>query len=188
MMKELWDQFEAWLTVHWPDGLASLNPPATDEELALLEDALGAKLPEDFSECLRVHNGQSDSAGGLFDNSKFLSTGAILEEWKVWKDLLDSGEFEGIHSEPEDGIKSDWWNASWIPMTHNGCGDHYCIDLAPARGGHRGQVITMWHDMLERRVQAKTFGEWFQNYVAAVINGEYTYAADFGGLVKKGQA
>ncbi|RYE42992.1 MAG: molybdenum cofactor biosynthesis protein MoeA [Hyphomicrobiales bacterium] len=187
-MNELWQKFEDWLSVHWPDGLASLNPPATDEEISTLEEALGAELPHGFVSCLKIHNGQSESAGGLFDNSEFLSTSAILDQWKVWKELLDSGDFNGIESVPEDGIRRDWWNALWIPFTHNGGGDHYCLDLAPAKGGQVGQIITMWHDMAERELQDTSFEAWFENYVIAVTSGEYTYSEDFGGLVHKDHA
>lgn len=187
-MNDLWKQFENWLSAHWPEGLAALNPPATDEEIGSLEEALGVKLPADFISCLKIHNGQSESAGGLFDNSEFLSTSAILDQWKVWKDLLDSGDFDGIESEPEEGIRSDWWNARWIPFTHNGGGDHYCIDLAPDAGGEVGQIITMWHDMGERELQEGSFDAWFRKYVSAVLAGEYTYSEDFGGLVHKDNA
>ena len=119
-MNELWKHFEAWLSVHWPDGLATLNPPAADEEIAALERALGGKLPRDYIDCLKVHNGQSDEAGGLFDGSEFLSASGVLRQWKVWKDLLDSGSFEGIHSEPQQGIRNAWWNVLWVPFTHDG--------------------------------------------------------------------
>ncbi len=187
-MNDLWKQLENWLSVHWPDGLASLNPPATDQDISSLLNALGTNLPEDFIACLKIHNGQSNIAGGLFDNSEFLSTGAIVEQWTVWKELLDSGDFDGIESEPEEGIRSDWWNAGWIPITHNGGGDHYCMDLAPDKGGQSGQVITMWHDMAERRIEEKSFGEWFRKYVLAVVSGQYTYSEDFGGLVQKDDA
>jgi cell wall assembly regulator SMI1 len=186
--RALWNQFEAWLAEHWPDGLAALNGPATETEIVELEDALGVRLPSDFAACLRIHNGQSDTAGGLFDNSEFLSTRAILEQWKVWKDLLDSGEFKGIESEPQSGIRNDWWHQKWIPITHNGGGDHYCIDLAPTAEGHCGQVITMWHDMAEREVQASSFHEWLDRYVRAVLSGRYVYSDDFGGLVRADHA
>ena len=187
-MKDLWIQLENWLSAHWPSGLAELNPPATDQEIASLEAALGVSLPKDFVDCLKVHNGQSPTSGGLFDGSEFLSCAAIQGQWSVWKDLLDSGEFDGIESEPQEGIRSDWWNARWIPFTHNGGGDHLCIDLAPGEGGHVGQVITMWHDMGERAVQAKSFRAWFSEYVAAVVAGDYVYSDDYGGLVHKDDA
>ena len=182
-MNELWKHFEAWLSVHWPDGLATLNPPAADEEIAALERALGGKLPRDYIDCLKVHNGQSDEAGGLFDGSEFLSASGVLRQWKIWKDLLDSGSLEGIHCEPQQGIRNDWWNVLWIPFTHDGGGNHYCLDLAPAEGGEVGQVITMWHDMGARELQGRSFEAWFREYVSAVLAGRYTYSEDFGGLV-----
>ncbi|WP_218943746.1 SMI1/KNR4 family protein [Pseudoduganella albidiflava] len=182
-LNENWAALEAWLGKNWPEGLQDLNPPASAEEIEALEAALGVRLPGDFVDFLKVHNGQKGNAGGLFDNSEFLSTGAILEQWTVWKDLLDSGEFQGIESDPASGIRSDWWHARWIPFTHNGGGDHYCLDLAPAPGGIDGQVITMWHDMGTREVEAAGIRPWFARYVDAVLAGKYAYSDDFGGLV-----
>jgi len=180
---DTWTAFELWLNEYWPDGLKDLCPPATDDEIVNLETMLGVNLPYDFVVFLRIHNGQKGSAGGLFDNSEFLSTAAIIEQWKVWKDLLDSDDFEGYKSEPDAGVRDDWWNAKWIPFTHNGSGDHYCLDLAPGTDGQEGQVITMWHDMGTRAVKACSFTHWFAEYVDAVIAGKYVYSEDFGGLV-----
>ncbi|WP_207393349.1 SMI1/KNR4 family protein [Duganella aceris] len=182
-ISDTWLAFELWLRVHWPDGLKDLCPPATDDEIRSLETMLGAKLPHDYVEFLKVHNGQQGCAGGLFDNSEFLSTTEIIEQWKVWKDLLDSGDFEGYKSEPEAGVRDDWWNPKWIPFIHNGSGDHHCLDLAPGIDGQEGQVITMWHDMGTRAVEANSFKLWFAKYVDAVIAGKYVYSEDFGGLV-----
>jgi cell wall assembly regulator SMI1 len=181
-MSTLWRQLEAWLSTHWPDGLSSLNPPATQEDISALEAALGAKLPPSFIDCLKVHNGQSDAAG-LFDGFEFLSTGEILDQWSAWSDLLDAGELDGMVSEPEPGVRPDWWHVRWIPITHNGGGDHVCLDLAPAGKGQVGQVITMWHDMGARAVLAASFEQWFRQYVAAVLAGAYAYSEDAGGLV-----
>lgn len=119
---------------------------------------------------------------GLLDNTEFLSTTAIFDQWLVWKDLLDGGQFKGIASEPDPGIKDDWWNAKLIPFTYNGSGDHYCLDLDPAEGGSNGQVITMWHDMGDRNIQGKSFTLWFSNYVNAVLDGKYAYSEEYGGL------
>lgn len=182
-METIWIQFENWLKSNWPEGLADLNPPATDDEINELQIALGVQLPLDFIACLKVHNGQGNMAGGIFDNSEFLSTNEILSQWQVWKDLLDSGDFQGIQSEPSIGIRNDWWNPKWIPITHNGGGDHYCIDLAPSPDGSSGQIITMWHDMGNREVQSPNFAQWFERYVKAVQAGQYVYSEDFGGLI-----
>lgn len=182
-MADTWIAFEGWLGQNWPEGLKDLNPPATDDEISALEASLGVSLAPDFVEFLKLHNGQKGTSGGLFDNSEFLSTAAILEQWTVWKELLDSGEFDGIKSEPDVGVRDDWWNAKWIPFTHNGGGDHYCLDLAPGADGSLGQVITMWHDMGARDVEASSFKQWFTKYVDAVLAGKYVYSEDFGGLI-----
>lgn len=186
-MNDLWQQFEAWLCAHWPGGLAALNPPATDEEIAALEAALGARLPRDFVDCLRIHNGQSGAVaatGGVFGDSEFLSTAAILAQWTTWKELLDAGTFDGedFEAEPQEGVRGDWWNAGWIPFTQNGFGDGLCIDLAPDTGGRAGQIIEMWHDMGDRDILAESFDAWFRRYVAAVVAGEYRYSEDVAGL------
>ena len=184
VMKELWDQFERWLRDNWPDGLSDLNPPATDEEIEELERELGVRLPEDFIACLKVHNGQKNLAGGLFGNSEFLSTREIFTQWKIWKSLLDSNDFQGFFSEPAPGIRNEWWNPRWIPFTHNGGGDHLCLDLDTASEGNSGQVITMWHDMGTREIQGVSFQSWFAGYVKAVLAGQYAYSDDYGGLVE----
>ncbi len=181
-MQSLWTQFEAWLGTHWPEGLADLNPPATDQQIAELEQVLGVQLPPDYVACLKVHNGQKLDAGGLFDAGEFLSTDEVRRQWSIWKELL--GEFVDITSDPAPGVKDDWFNAQWIPFTHDGGGDHLCLDLDPAEGGTRGQIITMWHDEGSRDLLADSFGDWFAGYVGAVCAGKYAFSDDYGGLVE----
>lgn len=182
-MKNLWNSFEAWLSSNFAEGLEDLNPPATDDEISHLEHHLGFSLPADFVDCLKIHNGQKNTAGGLFEATEFLSTRRIAEEWKVWKELHDGGDFEGNLSNPAEGVKNDWWNPKWVPFTYNGAGDHFCLDLDPAPGGQSGQVITMWHDFGERALLAPSFQVWFQNYVQAILDGKYVYSEDYETLV-----
>lgn len=187
-MQTLWTRFETWLSEHWPEGLGALNPPATNEQIASLEQALGITLPDDYVACLKIHNGQATGVGGLFEGAEFLSTDEILAQWTVWKDLLDSGDFAGITSEPASGIRNDWWNAGWIPFTHNGGGDHLCLDLAPDAAGSRGQVITMWHDSGERELIAPCFDAWFKAYLKRVFAGDIVYSEAYGALVDRRDA
>ncbi|CAM0555326.1 hypothetical protein EHLJMEHL_04915 [Vreelandella titanicae] len=182
-MEELFDNFKSWLKENYEEGFDDLNPPATDDEIAVLENALGVSLPKGFIECLKIHNGQGNMAGGLFDGSEFLSSSRIIDEWKIWKGLLDGGDFEEAKSEPEEGIKEDWWNSRWVPFTYNGAGDHYCIDNDPSTFGVVGQVITMWHDSAERELLASSFSSWFSAYVSAIIAGQYVYSEDYGSIV-----
>jgi cell wall assembly regulator SMI1 len=187
-MHSLWTRFEVWLAEHWPEGLASLNAPATDEQIVRLQEALGLTLPDDYVACLKIHNGQAADVGGMFEGSEFLSTDEILAQWTIWKDLLDSGDFIGIKSDPSNGVRDDWWNASWIPFTYNGSGDHLCLDLAPHVCGSSGQVITMWHDSSERELLAPNFRSWFNSYLKRVFSGDVVYSDEYGGLINSEDA
>ncbi len=57
-------------------------------------------------------------------------------------------------------VCADWWNLGWLPLAANGAGDLLCIDLNPAKGGCRGQVIGVSHESAERPRLAKSLGEW----------------------------
>lgn len=186
-MKEEWERFKGWLGKNFQEGLDDLNEPVSDEKISDLESKLSISLPEDFKEFLKIHNGQAGDAGWLIDGQELLSTERILDEWKVWKGLLDGGGFDDFEeSEEEDrgnGVKSDWWNAKWIPFTYDGAGNHLCIDLDPASGGKIGQIITMWHDDDEREVKGSSFNEWFSKYIQDLENKKYVYSDEYEAIV-----
>lgn len=168
-MKKQWERLEAWLKTNNPALLADLNPPASDADIQKLEQQLGVKLSTDFVECLKVHDGQRCGAGWLFSDSEFLSSQRILDEWAIWKDLLDGGDFDGAEAEPGTGIQPIWWSPKWIPFTYNGAGDHLCLDLNPSSGGRAGQVITLWHDDGARKKKADSFARWFAEFVDKTV-------------------
>jgi len=168
-MKRQWEKLETWLKTHNPALLADLNPPASDTDIQELEQKLGVTLPTDFVECLKVHDGQKGRADWLFSGSEFLSSQRILDEWSIWKDLLNGGDFDGTEAEPGAGIQPVWWSPKWIPFTYNGAGDHLCLDLDPASSGRAGQVITLWHDDGARKKKADSFIQWFTEFVDKTV-------------------
>lgn len=176
-MDEIWDRIEAWLAANEPAVLAGLNGPATEQELDATERALGVTLPEDVRASYRRHNGLPAEAGYLFQDGEFLSLERIREEWGVWNRLVRNGTFNGMEND-EDGtrVRRDWWHPAWIPFTHNGCGDHLCLDLAPGPQGVVGQIVETWHDMGSRGVVATGFREWLTGVAARLED-----SASFGG-------
>ena len=182
-MKEVWGKFEGWLKTNFEAAFTDLNSPATEDQIQQLESAISTKLPDDFVQFLKIHNGQVGKSGWIINGSELLSTERIIDEWGVWNDILKSGDFDGMTDERSNGIKEDWWNAKWIPFTYDGGGNHLCIDLDPAAEGSVGQIITMWHDDPEREVKAKTFREWFEQYVDDLIAGKYVYSDDYEAIV-----
>ena len=184
-MKDTWKRIEDWLRTNAPAILVTLQPGATDSQIQELEEYLSVKFPIDVKESYLIHNGQNGYDFGLVDGQEFLSLERIKDEWEVWKGLLDGGDFEGSGSEPDTGIKPDWWNEKWIPLTYDGWGNHYCLDLDPAEGGSVGQIITMWHDDVPRELLAGSFREWLKRFADKLEAGEYLFSEEYRGIVKK---
>ncbi|MBF9141347.1 SMI1/KNR4 family protein [Hymenobacter properus] len=182
-MQEVWARFENWLQAHAPQLLENLSLGASETALEKLAQTLDAALPDDFLAFYRIHNGQQSQSGGLINAEELLSVPRMLEEWTVWNDLLAGGDFEGASSTPARGIRADWWNPRWLPLTYDGAGNHCCLDLAPADGGTYGQVIRMWHDDAERTLLASSFTEWITDYVQALEAGQYVFSEDYDGIL-----
>jgi cell wall assembly regulator SMI1 len=188
-MQILWNRLEAWLAIHLPEILPDLNSPASDTDISELEGIIGKKLPQDFVDSLKIHNGQTDNFRSLFPSGLLLSTSEIASQWAIWKDLLDGGDFEGCESEPSDArVRNDWWNSGWIPITYDGGGNHDCLDLNPASGGSVGQIISMWHDMPYRELQAENFYTWLEQHVSALESGELSYSTSESCWINQGEA
>ena len=116
-MKTTWQRIERWLRTHAPQVYESLRPGATDKQLDEGERRLGVSFPESVRESYRIHDGQEPDGPALIDAWEFLSLERILDEWQVWKQLLDGGEFARSRSKPDPGIRPDWWAPRWIPLT-----------------------------------------------------------------------
>ena len=184
-MDQIWDRIDAWLDTNAPDVKKSLNPGATDKDIADAEADLGVSLPDDVKASYKIHNGQVEYDMGFINSREFLSLNRIVDEWSVWNDLLQGGDFSGANGEPDAGIKDDWWNARWIPLTYDGSGNHDCLDLDPAPGGNVGQMIEMWHDDADRALLAPSFTEWLTKFADDLEAGEYVTSEDYNGLVSK---
>jgi cell wall assembly regulator SMI1 len=188
-MTEIWKIIELKLTEIAPEILKNLNDGVTNEEVENLENIINAKLPIDFISFYKIHNGQETESAGLIECEELLSFDRIIDEWKVWKDLLDSKDFEDNNgpytSTPENGIKNNWWNPLWIPITYDGSGNHFCLDLDPEKDGNYGQIIRMWHDDPQRSLEAISFKEWITNYKNKLVEGQLVYSDDYFGIINK---
>lgn len=193
-MKDTWDMLLEIFEKKYPKIIETLNDGATESDFLNLENVVGQELPQEFKEFYSVHNGQVQTHLSLFDGDFLLSTDRIVVEWKAWNNVLREINKQAIEeydskltSEPETGIKNDWWNQSWIPITSNGCGDNYCIDMDPTYEGKKGQIIRMWHDDARRELIAPSFKEWIEKYFLDLRAGKYEFSDSigWGGLLKK---
>jgi cell wall assembly regulator SMI1 len=122
----------------------ALREPASDAELRRLESKLAAKLPTDFVQSWKTHDGLRDSYLGqirLFNYWAFLPIDAILAEWKTMTDLQADCGFDGCQFEVTPRIKNDaHWRPGWMPFL-DADGDKVVIDLDPGPEGKLGQVF-----------------------------------------------
>ena len=183
-MQELWNRLTSWLGQHAPELQKTMQPGTTEEKIAALEKTLGVRLPDDYRAFLLLCNGQKTGAELGFYDGELLSAQNVKSQWKIWKELLDDGHFEESKSKPHKGVRPDWWNPRWIPFTHDGGGNHLCLDLDPAKGGKLGQVISMWHDSPERELMYSGFSEWLEHVLDGLGSGEIVFDPDeYGALV-----
>lgn len=188
-MEQIWIRIERWLGENAPAALAGLNPPATPSEVEETERYLGVQLPESVRQSYLRHNGQTSDSPAILIGWEWLSLARIRGEWKVWKDLLDGGDFDGIEND-EDGtaIRRDWWHPAWIPISYSGSGDHHCLDLAPGPEGTSGQIIEMWHDQPSRPLLAESFEAFLADFAEGLERGDYVFSEDWFAIVRSEDA
>lgn len=180
-MDKLFERIINKLREIYPDIDDELNEGAEDCDIKNAEDKLGVQLPQDFIDFYKIHNGL-DTDTGIFYGWAFLSLEDIVSEWENWKELVDSKTFDGIFSEPDDGIKNDWYNLRWIPIGTDGGGNCICIDFDPDKNGLQGQVIEMWHESAERILNTSSFKHFIEKYVKDLEEDNLVYDEDFGNI------
>lgn len=160
-----WERIEAEIKrLKWAKS-RKLNKGASAASLAKVEKTLGVTLPDEFRESYALHDGQDSGTAFLLGPSDegycLLPLAQVLKEAKIWADLKEDFADEEVSA--DKGVRADWWNTKWLPIAGNGGGDFLCLDLAPAKGGQLGQIITMNHESPTRELWAKSFGEWLHS-------------------------
>ena len=185
---ELALRLERWIEKNAHPIKNAMNPGVDTVRLDALEKTLQCHLPQAVRGFYLQSDGQKDHLGGVFEGEELLSTDRILSEWKAWRTVMEDSSMKDLRSSPDAGVKNDWWNAKWIPITYDGHGNHYCLDLDPAAGGQVGQIIRMWHDGPERELVSSSFESWMLDYVTALEAGNFVYSDEIGGIVTKEEA
>ena len=183
-MVSLWQQYEAWLSAHFPEGLEGLTPGASLQQLRELQSALGVDLSPAFQAWASVHNGQVQGSVGLLDGNELLSSDDMLEQWAGMNKLLDQGLLPASgESDPPGATAPVWWSKRWIPIASDGSGNLVCIDMAPGPTGTMGQIIDFDHETVHRTVLAPSFEAYVRGFVNDVQAGDYGYSEDYGRLM-----
>lgn len=168
-----WDSLEAWMRANAPEALARLRPGASDAALTAAARRLGFPLPEEVKAFYRRHDGGDL---GLFDGQEFLSLQAMVESWNVKRGVAADGP-EIDDDEAPHGVKGVWWSPGWLPIADTD-GFGFYLDLDPAEGGTRGQIIYWASDAGAESLVAPSLADWFESYVADVQAGNVLWLDD----------
>ncbi len=123
--------------------------PASETQIAVLQDLLGDALPVDYRTFL------TRARHAIHFEKHFISLDAsgVIREHSMMMRLLAAGAFNGwVESRDIDSqnygiregiVRRCWWDSRWLPFAEDGGGNTKCIDLDPGPAGVRGQIIAM---------------------------------------------
>jgi cell wall assembly regulator SMI1 len=190
-MRDLWERLETVLKKQTATALDFLNPPASESEIQNAQDELGMRFPSDFTESLRIHNGQQEGgrqSSVCFIPQEYEKGGVYRATWgelaplssvirstefiKRWSTDLEHNEFDGP-------VRRDGHGA-WVVFVDSGSGDSLALDLKPAKGGQSGQVVSRLHDPAALLVLAPSFRVWFETLVSRFETGRYHFVEEDG--------
>ena len=102
-------------------------------------------------------------SGSLLPVEKIARTHARMKGQDVPLDPASVGE----------GVRAIDYHEGWIPISESARGrDFLCIDLAPAPGGVRGQIVEYVVDSAARPLVAKSFADLLSLYFEQAQTGE----------------
>jgi cell wall assembly regulator SMI1 len=181
---ESWKRIAKWLKTNAPDW-KPLQKRVTAAKIAAADKKLGFKLPAELRESYLAYQG--DDSSQIFpcaDDISFylMSFAAVVDDWKMMKELTDAGEFKDSDKRVKNdkAIRECWWSVGWIPFAGNGGGDYFCIDLEPAKGGTKGQVIHFRHDAEQRTLLAPSLRAYLYELANGLEDGKYHYDEEDG--------
>jgi cell wall assembly regulator SMI1 len=181
---ESWQRIESWYAENAYSLSNELGPGASAKAIEQFQQEIGAKLPEDFTESVQIHDG-----GGWWVPWRYgdlLSLHQILEQWKMYCDWQAKGEYatggeDWMAEDIKGPIKPVFWNKKRIYVTDNS-GNHLTLDLDPPPDGVYGQVVDHSHEVGPTEVVASGWGEFLRNLVEDLESGKYVYLEHVGDL------
>lgn len=180
-----WRAIEAVLWENAHSVFRALRKPATDAQLARLAKLVPVKLPRDFVQSVKVHDGLKDSHLGrvrLFDYYALLPLAAVVSEYKSMCGLQAECRFAGSQAGGDPAVRNDArWRPGWVPVM-GADGDKLVLDLDPAPGGTAGQVFA-WSNTGSRplRVLAPSYALWLAG-LAEKLEKRRFRLDEFGGI------
>lgn len=186
MIRDLWSRLERWADNNALCMLEDLNPGASIDEIAALEQQVGRKLPAGYRESLLLHNGErSGWPCSIFaDLGDYLSIAEVIRHRVVYEQVAArvGPQLEGLDlgTQVEAGVISVdgpvrpvMFSPDWIPIMDFNADIFRALDFDHDTGGLAGQMIEVDWKGTSWRVVAGSFGRFLSDYVAGLEAGRY---------------
>jgi uncharacterized protein (TIGR02996 family) len=170
-----WQRLENWCRQHHPLLVEMLNPGATTEEIAALEEVIGQPLPADVRESFAIHNGEREDISFILGD-RLLELSAVTDQWNGWRGLEDMNDeiSDVAESWPENAIRLEYANPGWVPLTQDSGSCFLGVDLDPGPAGRVGQVINFGRDEEHKCVLASGWAEFLADFATFLESGAIT--------------
>ncbi len=129
---------------------------ASDAAIARLEAKIGRRLPADVR---RMFHRQDGDPRGSDVEWRVMPLREIEGVYRDLRTMLRGGDFDRV-ARVRGPIVRAWWHDGWIPLAEHWGGDLICVDLDPAPGGKRGQLLWWRHADPLRTALESSFSEW----------------------------
>lgn len=149
VLEDIFFCMKLWLKEHDGAIVHSFGKTEPTEELAELKEQVGKKLPDDLVTLFKTFNRIDDDVqekeittrlfGGFF-LMPLRGVDGVLMEHESFEDM----EYTG--GAAEGPVKRMYYNELWVPFAKDFGGNFIGVDLDPAKGGDRGQVIRFGRD------------------------------------------
>lgn len=178
-LREDWQRITAWTAAHFPPGIFQAAVGVSNQKIEALEQTLGVSLPDDLKESYRIHDGSADTpfpySGTLLPIEEIGKHWLACCQWQK-EEKWGSPEYDDYQPQSIEGpIKPIWWNPLRIRVTDNRSGGGLTIDLDPAEGGTRGQVIQFDSEFGPTRVYAPSWGAFLKQIADDAEAGKFGF-------------
>jgi cell wall assembly regulator SMI1 len=130
-----------WLTTN-ANKISELTLQAgtNDNKLSELETLIGRKLPEDFKEMYRLHNGMdsSENMASFFYGMDFYSIDRIISEFNRKIGIKEPIKLKKSSKEID---MTNIYNPNWLCFGFDGAHTSLLLDFSPTQHGNDGQII-----------------------------------------------
>jgi cell wall assembly regulator SMI1 len=191
-----WNRLDAMLARHAPEVFRWLRPPASVAQIEAVEHEMQLVFPPDLRAAYLRHDGSFETEAGVAGTqgptsifwwySDWCSLEQGLGKWRseletmIERRVLFPDEYpEADPSFEMEEIRCEGWNRARIPIGLSNTPLTVYVDLAPAKLGTVGQLITDDGSM-QAHLQAPSLNQYLIALTNLIESGDVVHDARFG--------